>query len=281
MTDVTPKRGRVATRPAPSKGLSGAERLNHWKGDPDFMLSLARGLLVLRAIADAGRPIAIAEVASLTGLSRATARRCVYTLSELDYVSVGAAGCVAGSRLASLTSAYISSSPLIAGCRPILDRLRDHLREGVSLGIFDSGEAVYVARAEVERRWALPLELGARLPAYCSSLGRVLLAFKPQAQIDEYLAHTELLPRTERTVTSPERLLEILAEVRRQGYCIGDQELEIGLRSISVPVRDRAGVVVAAVNVGTQPAKVGLRELKSRVLPPLLEAAAELSTLSP
>lgn len=281
MKASTPVRAIRQPKAAPAKPTTTlSQALDQWNGDPDFMLSLARGLLALRAVADAGHPMSIAEVAGITGMPRATTRRCLYTLSVLDYVSASSRGYVAGPRLASLTSAYIGSSPLISGCQPILDDLRDQLQEGVSLGIYDSGEGVYVARAEVERRWKLNLHIGLRLPVYCSGFGRVLLAYQPEAEIDRYLATTDLVPMTDRTVTDPDRLREILAEVRRNGYAIGDQELEVGLRSISVPVFDSRGDMVAALTVGTQAAKTGMREVKSQIIPALMQAARDLSALT-
>lgn len=281
MTAVTSKPKRALARPPAAKGLSGADRLKQWNGDPTFMLSLARGLLALRVVADAARPVSIAEVAAATGLPRAAARRCVYTLIELGYLFLSDGGYGVGPSLVSLTSACISATPLLSGCQPILNRLRDRLREDVSLGTLEAGAVIYVARAVVERHWGLNLQIGSRLPAYCTAMGRVLLAFRPQAEIDAYLAETPRAKYTERTITATAELLDLLSEVRRQGYAIGDEELEIGLRGIAAPVRNRVGEVIAVLSIGAQAGKVGLRDLRSRVLPSLLDAAAELSTLSP
>lgn len=269
-------------RPAPSQEASSAERLNAWTGDPDFMLSMAKGLLVLQAVARAGRRMSASEIAATTGLTRATARRCIYTLSALGHLAVDSSGAVAGRSLAALVSAYISSMPLISGGEPILDRLRDTLDESVSLWTFESDEPIYLARAEGARRSNVNFRLGVRrTPLYCTSIGQLLLAFRPQDEIEDYLARTELLPLTRYTVTSRDRVMQILAEIRSRGYAIGDQEAELGLRSITAPVVDLRGEVVAAVNVGVLAEQVTLRELKSRILPPLLEAAAELSALVP
>lgn len=260
----------------------GAKHLDAWTGDPDFMLSLGKGLLVLHVIGNAGRRMSTSEIAALTGLSRATARRCIYTLGVLGYLSVDASGGVAGRRLASLVSGYIAASPLISGGQPILYRLRDTLNESVSLWTLEADEPMYLASAEGARRFTVNLRVGARrTPLYCTSIGRVQLAFWPQSQIEDYLTRTELRPLTKYTVTSRDRILQILAEVRASGYAIGDQEAELGLRSITAAVTDLRGEAVAAINVGTVAARVSLRELKTRILPPLLEATAELSSLIP
>jgi IclR family pca regulon transcriptional regulator len=120
--------------------------------------------------------------------------------------------------------------------------------------------------------------VGTRLPAYASSMGRVLLAHLPPAELDERLARAKLVAYTDRTVTSREKLRQVLNGVRRHGFCIVDQELEIGLRSISVPVRDASGTVAAAINIGTQALSYGVREMEAKLLPPLRAAATEITS---
>jgi IclR family pca regulon transcriptional regulator len=260
---------------------SPAAQFDRWRGDPDFMLSLARGLLVLRTVADASAPKTISELATRTGLPRATARRCAHTLRELDYLSQDEWGFTAGPRMAALSSAFVASSPLLVGCRPVLDRLHRALKQTVSIGVFDEGEAVYVVRSELERRWAANLRLGARVPAYCSALGRVLLAYRSDAAIERYLAHTRFEAHTEHTVVSTEQLQELLAEVRRLGYAVVDRELDRNLRAVAAPVRNRRGQVIAAINVGANVADVSFKEIRTRILPEMLAAAQELSELTP
>jgi IclR family pca regulon transcriptional regulator len=273
-------RSETAT-PARRTAASPAAQFDQWRGDPDFMLSLARGLLVLRTIADASAPKTIGELATRTGLPRATARRCAYTLRELDYLSQDEWGFTAGPRMAALSSAFIDSSPLLVGCRPVLDRLHRSLKQTVSIGVFDEGEAVYVVRSELERRWAVNLRLGARVPAYCSALGRVLLAYKPAPAIERYLEHTAFEAHTEHTVISAEKLRDLLAEVRRLGYAVVDRELDRNLRAVAAPVRNRRGQVIAAINVGANVADVSFKEIRARILPEMLAAAQELSELTP
>lgn len=143
-----------------------------------------------------------------------------------------------------------------------------------------SWRAAYVARSTASTRiLSIDLHPGSRLPAYCTSMGRVLVGHLPPAEQKAFLARARLVPRTERTISSKEKLAQALAAARRSGYAIVDQEIEEGLRSIAVPVKDAAGNVVAAMNVGTQAARVPIRELEVRILPHLRSAAAELGLL--
>jgi IclR family pca regulon transcriptional regulator len=146
--------------------------------------------------------------------------------------------------------------------------------------VLEGDEILYIARSSTTTRlMSIDLGLGSRLPAYCTSMGRVLLADLPPAQLDQYLSRVKLTRLTNRTVTTAAELKRVLAEVRRDGYAIVDQELEIGLRSIAVPVKDASTRCVAAINVGTQSARVSVAEMQARFLAPLQAAASELSVL--
>jgi IclR family transcriptional regulator, pca regulon regulatory protein len=247
-------------------------------GDPDFMASLARGLAVIRAFA--GQPPGghtIAELSLRTGIPRSAVRRCLYTLERLGYAAVDGRRFVLGPKVLSLGAAYATSTTLTAAAQRFLDQVSARVHESCSLATLDEGEILYLIRAASGQRiMSVDLRPGSRLPAYCTSLGRVLLAHLAPAELRAYLARTRLVPHTERTVTSRERLLQLLEGIRRVGFAVVDQELELGLRSIAVPVRDGAGRVVAAMNVGTQAARVPLRELERRFLPPLDAAAADV-----
>jgi IclR family pca regulon transcriptional regulator len=144
--------------------------------------------------------------------------------------------------------------------------------------VLDGDEIVYVARSSVSRIMSINLVVGTRLPAYGTSMGRVLLAHLPAAKLEDYLRRVKMEAFTPRTVTSVERLREILQQVRESGYALVDQELEIGLRSLAVPVRDVSGRVIAAMNIGSQAARVSADEVLQRFLPALQAAAAELGT---
>jgi IclR family transcriptional regulator, pca regulon regulatory protein len=248
-------------------------------GDPNFMLSLARGLMVIRAFTQRNAKLSIAEVGRISGLPRAVARRCLYTLMQLGYVGTDGRAYFLRPKILSLGYAYLSSTPLAVSIQPYLERVSQELHESCSVGVLEEDEVLYIARAAAQRIMSVDLNVGSRLPAYCSSLGRVLLAHLPPAELDAYLARVELKPLTERTIAEPSTLLEALEQVRRKGYALVDQELEIGLRSIAVPIRNAAGQVVAAMNVSAQAARLGRREMESRVLPVLQAAAQEVRVL--
>jgi IclR family transcriptional regulator, pca regulon regulatory protein len=245
-------------------------------GDPDFMASLARGLWVLRSFAEHPRGMTTSQISIRTGISRASVRRCLATLTKLGYAFQDGLAFRLTPKVLNFSHAYLSSASLANLAQPFLDHVRDRLHESCSIGVLEGGELVYVARAETQRFISISLRVGSRLPAYCTSMGRMLLAQLPPEGLETYLARTSLVARTGRTVTSPRQLQERLDTIVRIGYAIVDQELELGLRSIAVPIRDRANAVVAALNVGVPSARVPLRELTARFLPILQAAAYEL-----
>ena len=247
--------------------------------DPDFMTSLARGLAVIRAFGDAPGPRTIAQISQQTGIPRAAVRRCLHTLRQLGYVDAELNNFSLRPKILALGYSYLSSTPLTLAAQPCLDGISKALGESSSLAVLEEDQVLYVARAATSRVMSVSLGAGSRLPAYCSSLGRVLLAHLPEAELDAYLARTPLLARTERTVTDPARLRALLAEVRRDGYAVNDEELELGLRSIAVPVRAPGGRVLAALNVGAQAARVPRARMVEEFLPVLRQGAQELGVL--
>jgi IclR family transcriptional regulator, pca regulon regulatory protein len=247
-------------------------------GDPEFMSSLARGLAVLRCFADERKPMTIAQASRLTGLSRPAVKRCLHTLVRLGYAAQEGVHYTLRPKVLALGYAYLSSSTLAMRAQPLLDHLRDELHESCSLGVIEEDEVYYVARAEVSRIMSIALRAGSRLPLYCTSMGRVLLAGRPRDERLAYLRRTGIVARTPETITEPAALLDLFDHVADEGYAIVDQELETGLRSIAVPVMGPDGVV-AAVNVGTQASRVTLAELRARFLPGLRRVARELSAM--
>lgn len=239
------------------------------------MASLARGLAVLRCFAERERPLTVAQASADTGLSRGAVRRCLHTLVRLGYAAQADSSYVLRPKALSLGYAYLSSNSLATRAQTMLDLLRDELGESCSLGVLEEDEVYYVARAETARIMSVTLRVGSRLPLYNTSMGRVLLAALPRHEQEAYLRRTPLVAPTPRTRVRPADLLSALADVATEGFAIVDQELELGLRSIAVPVAGRHGVV-AALNVGTQVARTSTVDLRTRILPALRRAAREM-----
>src|SRR5450755_3428123 len=297
-TRHTPKKSvmprKPATRAAPatkipdivspkSRLVTPASEIDGLTGDPNFMTSLARGLAVIRAFSQQRRHLTIAQLSQRTGIPRAAVRRCLYTLAKLGYVVADEArGYSLRPGILALGHAYLSSTPLATMAQPLLDHVSDALHESSSMAVLEGDEILYIARSTTTTRlMSIDLGLGSRLPAYCSSMGRVLLASLPEADLDAYLARVSLTRLTHRTLTTQAELKRALDEVRRKGFSVVDQELEIGLRSIAVPVTDPSGKVIASINVGTQSARVSVAEMEAKFLPALSLAARELGTLLP
>lgn len=272
--------GFSAARALPQQRSSLRAQVLQRSGDLNFMSSLARGLAVLSAFSERGQSLTIAELSRRVGIPRAAVRRCLYTLEQLGYVSSHAHGFVLKPKVLTLGAAYLSSNQVVASAQPLLDRVCALVQESCSLATLSEDQIVYVGRAATGKRiLSIDISIGTRLPAYCTSMGRVLLAYLPPADLEAFLDRAELDGFTDRTVTSRDKLTQILGVVRRAGYAMVDQELEIGLRSIAVPVTDATGEVVAAMNVGTQAARFGVGEMEATLLPPLRSAAEDLTAL--
>ncbi|MET0315734.1 MAG: IclR family transcriptional regulator [Rhodococcus fascians] len=245
---------------------------------PDYVQSLARGLAVIRAF-DAEHPRrTLSDVAKTTDLTRATARRFLLTLVELGYVRSDGSMFWLTPRVLELGYSYLSSLSLPDVAGPHLEALAEQVRESSSVSILDGDDVVYVARVPVSRIMTVAITIGTRFPAFATSMGRVLLAGLPEDKLDAYLRRVELSPLTGRTITDVSSLRAELDSVRAQGYCLVDQELEEGLRSIAAPVRDNAGNVVAAANVSTQAARHSADAVREHLLPALLRATAAIET---
>jgi len=263
---------------APGPKTTPASSLDVYTGDPNFMTSLARGLIVIQAFTQQSPQMTISQLSIKTGLSRAAVRRCLYTLTKLGF-----AGAEDGSRyslrprMLTLSHTYTTSNTLSTAAQPILERMSAALRESFSVATLDGEDIVYIARTQVNRVMAVDLHIGSRLPAYCTSMGRVLLAYLPTEQLENYLAKVVLTPHTTRTVTSIEKLRLALRNVRRNGYALVDQEYEVGLRSLAVPVYATSGRVVATVNLSGNAPRLSVLEMQSRYLTHLRNAANELS----
>ncbi|MFZ0089366.1 MAG: IclR family transcriptional regulator C-terminal domain-containing protein [Solirubrobacteraceae bacterium] len=233
----------------------------------DFVQSLQRGLLVIRAFDAEHRELALSDVARISGLTRAAARRFLLTLVKLGYVTVSDGRFSLTPRVLELGYAYLSSLTLPEVAQPHMERLVARVNESSSISVLDDTDIVYIARVPTRRIMSITLSVGTRLPAYATSMGRVLLAALPADELEARLDRIELRPLSPRTITNAEALRVELARVQSQGWAAVDQELEEGLRSLAVPLHDAAGTVLAALNVSVHASRGTMTTLRRDILP--------------
>jgi IclR family pca regulon transcriptional regulator len=243
----------------------------------DFIRSLERGLAVMNSFSGERTTQTLSGVAEQTGLTRATARRVLLTLAELGYVHQNGRAFSLTPKVLDLGYSYLSSFQVVELAQQPMERLVEVVKESSSMSVLDGDEIVYVARVPTKRIMTISLAIGSRLPAYPTSMGRVLLAGLPDAEIDEYIARTELDQLTPHTITDPERFRKTLEKVRSDGYALVDQELEEGVRSIAAPIENSRGRVIAAMNISCHASRVTVARMREEYGPRLLAAAGEIS----
>ncbi|WP_336367504.1 IclR family transcriptional regulator domain-containing protein [Marinobacter sp. C2H3] len=250
-------------------------------GDRDYVGALASGLEVLQAF-DAEHPrMTLSEVAARTGMDRAKARRFLLTLHALGFVRRSGRDFELTPRVLQLGYAYQSSNRYRAVVQQVLEDITAELGESSSLSVLDGDEVVYLVRSAAPHRlMAITLSVGTRLPAVYTSMGRVLLAQLTDEALTAMLAQVPLHHHTPSSITDPEALRAAIEAVRGQGYCVVDQELDLGLRSVAVPVFDGAGALIGAINISTNAARVSLETLKTVYLPRLQQAAADIRAMA-
>jgi IclR family pca regulon transcriptional regulator len=254
--------------------------MEHYRDDPDFVTALARGLSVLLAMSEKRRRISIAQISHVTGIPRAAARRSLHTLTKLGFVAMDEAKLFyLRPRILSLSHSYLSASPLAMLSQPILDQLGDELGEGCSIAVLDGDEIVYLARSASSRVISPSLNVGRRLPAYCTSIGRVLLAHLPADELEAYLQGNRFDAYTEHTVTDRDELRALLHEVRSNGFAFSRDQIESRLCSIAVPVRDTTGQYMAGINLILHGRPTSPQEAARTYFEPLGEAARALGKL--
>ena len=240
------------------------------------MQSLERGLAVIRAFGAGAAELTLSDVARVTGLTRAAARRFLLTLVDLGYVRTDGKYFSLSARVLELGYAFLSSMTLPDVAQPHLERLSADVRESSSVSVLEGADIVYVARVAVSRIMTVTINVGTRFPAHATSMGHVLLAGLDADGLARYLERARLDRLTAHTLTSPAALRAELAKVREQGWALVDQELEEGLRSVATPIRDRDGAVVAAINLSTHASRTTREDVLADMLPPLLAAAKRI-----
>jgi len=240
---------------------------------PDFVQSLARGLQVLRAFDHTLPQASLSEIADRTGLARAVVRRNLLTLQHLGYVAARGRQFLLTPRVLELGYSYLSSLGLGALAQQPMQQLADRVEESSSLSVLDGGDIVYVQRIPVRKVMSVALGIGARLPAFAASMGRVMLADLSVPALGAWLREHKLRSYTPHTLHTAVALKEEIGRVRKQGYALVAQELELGLCSIAVPIRAGDGRVVAGLNVSMQYSD-GVRDRATGQVLPVLRAAA-------
>lgn len=244
-----------------------------------YVQSFARGLEVIRSFSADAPEQTLSEFAARSGLTRAGARRFLLTLQTLAYVEGDGKHYRLTPRILDLGFAYLTSMPIWNLAEPVMERLSDALGESCSAAVLDGSDIVYVMRVHTHKIVSLNLNVGTRLPAYCTSLGRVLLAGLDDAEVKNRLGSSSLSAKTRHTVTDPAEVLARVQQVRRQGWALVNQELEEGLVSAAAPVKNRAGKVVAALNASWLANRTSATAMKEQLLPKLRTAADDVSAL--
>ena len=246
-----------------------------------FIGSLAKGLELLGAFSNSSQPLSLKDLTERTGWNKGAAFRYAFTLQQLGYLHQDpiTKRYRPGVKVLSLGFAYLSGLGLTERAQSYLEELFQETGQPAHLAILDGSDIVYVSRRADRRLTSINVYVGARLPAFCTSMGKVLLAYLPREEARRRLASAPLTQHTPNTITKLDRLEAELERIRQQGYSSTDQELELGARSIAAPIRDASGEVIAAVNVSTLVVRVSREDLFERFLPRLLSAANGISSV--
>jgi IclR family pca regulon transcriptional regulator len=270
VADLTPNKLnlRHAQTSAATQGLA--------MPDKDFVIALHKGLDTLTCFSRVHSRLTLSEVARLTGCTPASARRSLRTLWHLGYLECDGKHYWMNHKCLLVANAYLASRPLPSLAQPLLDGLSERTRESASLAKLLDGEALIIARSTARRSLSVGLGIGSRLPAYCSALGRVLLASLPRGEVRARVRQMTLQALTPRTVTNVSEVIAQVDEARERGFATSDGELEIGVRSMAVPVFNRAGAVVAGLSIAVRADRMRLSEFIEGFLPVLGRARDRL-----
>ncbi len=245
--------------------------------DKNFVASLRKGLEVLTCFGRQHSRLTVSEVARLTISSPASARRSLLTLQSLGYLASDGKRFWMLPKALLVAHAYLASRPTPSLAQPLLDALSERTRESASLGKLLDDDAIIIARSTARRSLSTGLGIGSRLPAYCSALGRVLLASLPAAEAERRVRAMPRRSLTARTVCDAGKVLVLIARCREEGYAGNDGELELGVRSMAVPVYDRSGSTVAAMSIAVRAERMEFVEFRDAFLPALLKARTTLA----
>lgn len=245
----------------------------------DFVGALEKGLLVIEALGAGTPKLTLSGVARRIGITRAAARRHLLTLVELGYAESNGKLFWLAPRVLRLGSGYIIAAPLPKLAQPVLDRIGERTRETASIAILEANDIVFLAHSLRRGILAANTQIGVRVPAFCTAMGRVMLAHLDDVKIEEFLEASEIRKLTVKTMTSRQDLLQEIRKVRADGYSISDEEIEIGLRSIAVPITNSRGQVVAAMSVSLQACRMGVSDMIERLLPELEAGRREIVRL--
>jgi len=247
----------------------------------DYVTSLARGLVVIRCFDKDSCKLSLTEVARHTNLARATARRFLHTLHALGYVETDGKLFWLSPKVLKLGFAYLNSQPLVELIQPYIREVSDKTCESCSVSVLDLPDIVYIARNITKQIMTVSLHIGTRLPAISTSMGRVLLAAMPDAEIENFIKSISIKKHTKHTLIKYTSILDDILMARKQGYSVVSQELEIGLCSVSVPILNKKGKTLAAINISSQSQKMDKKRLKEELIPNLQAAAKKISDVLP
>jgi len=245
-----------------------------------FVRAFVRGLQIINVMGQGDHRQTLAEIAAATQLPRTAVRRFLFTLIRLAFVRTDGKHYWLTPRVLGLGLSYLSSLPYWREAQPTLEELSARVRQSCALSVLDGADIVYVQRQHTKRILPMSPSLGSRLPAHLVSMGRVLLAGLPDAEITHYLETTTFKRHTSATVTEPERLHAEILKARAQGYAWVDGELDESICGLAVPVRNRQGETIAAINVSLTSGEFNCEDAASLFLPGLRLAAARLRAAS-
>jgi len=247
-------------------------------GGPEFLEALARALRIVQAFSRSTTPLTISDIARLVDLPRASVRRTLHTLGHLGYLETDGHTFRLTPRILTLASAYLLSNSISNVLQPAVERMTTEVRETCSAAVLDGDDAIMIANATPNRVINLSAQIGFRLPAVSSSLGRVLLAALDDAELDRLLSRITPKKLTAATVVDRIKLHRTILKARSEGYSLVDEEVEVGFRSISVPLRRVDGRIIASLNIGAHSNRVSLDTMRKVFLPKLQTLAAELQS---